>query len=95
MFVSEITLAEIIKDIEAFCPIKASFNDIVLYNDYDSNIEVEDGVYGELYPLNKVAPNRIEKFKDYLVMSIDIKIVDFHHSIINIRGKKPIEMDQQ
>ena len=91
MLISEITLEEIIKDIEVFCPIKVSFNGIVLYNDYDSDIVADevngDKIYGELYPLSKVAPSRMRDFKDYLVTSMQIKIVDFHHSIIDIQGK--------
>lgn len=89
-FVSEITLEEIIKDIEVFCPVKVSFNGIVIYNDYDSDIVVDefDGnkVYGELHPLSKVAPSRIRDFKDYLITSIQIIIVDYHHSIIDVHG---------
>ena len=96
MFESETTLEEIIKDIDIFCPVKVVFNNITLYNDYDSNIVVDeingDKVYGELHPLSEVAESRMGDFKDYLVTSINIKIVDFHHSIIDIQGRSPSEV---
>lgn len=98
MFVSEITLEDIIKNIEAFCPVKVSFNGVVIYNDYDSDIVVDefDGnkVYGELYPLSKVAPSRIEEFKDYVVTYVNIQITDYHHSIIDIYGKSVNETNE-
>ena len=98
MLVSEITLEDIIKDIETFCPVKVSFNGVVIYNDYDSDIVVDefDGnkVYGELYPFSKVALSRIGDFKDYLITTMQIKIVDYHHSIIYIQGKQSVKGKQ-
>ena len=41
---SEITLDEILKHINNFNPVKVTFNDIVLYNDYDSEVEVQNGI---------------------------------------------------
>ena len=94
MFVSEMKLKDIIYYIETFCPVKITFNDIVVYNDYDNNnvIKVlEDGtkIYGEICSFKHVVPNRIKNFNDYLVTSINIQIVDYHHSIIDIHGKLP------
>ena len=87
MKASEIKLYEIIDDLEAFCPVKVTFNNHVIYNDYDSTTEVVKGIYGEIYPLSMVAPDRINDFKDSIVNTIEIEIVEFHHSIIKINGK--------
>jgi hypothetical protein len=87
MKVSEITLDEIIKYLQMFNPIKVMFNDLVIYNDYDSEIEVEEGLYGEILPLVVVAPSRIKNFEKSIVTSINIDIVEFHHSIIRIQGE--------
>jgi hypothetical protein len=87
MKVSEITLRETIEKIDGFCPIKIIFNGIVLYNDYDSNIEIKDGVWGEIdLPIN-VIPERLWQFDKYIVTSLNIEIVDQHHSIISIQGE--------
>jgi hypothetical protein len=63
---------------EAFCPIKIIFNGVVLYDDY----------YGdeEEAPLN-VIPNRIWQFDEYIVTSMNIEIVEFHHSIVAMQGE--------
>lgn len=84
---SEITLREAIEKLEVFCPIKIIFNGIVLYNDYDSNAEIEDGVYGEVkIPMN-VIPDRIWQFDKYIVTSMNIEIVEHHHSILTMQGE--------
>ena len=45
---SELTLRDAIERLEeSFAPVKIIFNGVVLYNDYDSNAEVEAGIYGE------------------------------------------------
>ena len=84
---SEITLDEILKHINNFNPVKVTFNDVVLYNDYDSEVEVQNGIYGEIMPLLKVVPDRIQNFKKSIVYSINIEIVDFHHSVVEIKGE--------
>lgn len=89
MLKSGLSIEEIIESIDSFCPVKVIFNDDVLYNDYDSNIEIEEGVYGEKYPFRNVAPNRIEKFKNYFITSINIEIVSHHHTIFHIKGELP------
>lgn len=83
---SEITLREALECVDGFCPTKIIFNGIVLYNDYDSNIEIEDGVYGEKLPPLSVIPNRLWRFDNYIVTSIHINIVESHHSIITMKG---------
>lgn len=89
---SEITLHEAVKMIDIFCPIKIIFNDIVLYNDYDSETVVEvleDGeeVYGEILPPLVVLPDRIKCFEDSIVTSVNIDIVDYHHSVVTMDGE--------
>jgi hypothetical protein len=75
---SEITLRDAIEMSEAFCPIKIIFNGVVLYDDY----------YGEEQeaPLS-VIPNRIWQFDEYIVTSMNIEIVEFHHSIVAMQGE--------
>lgn len=89
---SEITLREAISMIEIFCPIKVVYDDIELYNDYDSGrvIEtLEDGteIHGERYPSARVIPLRIKGLESRLVTEIHIEFVDFHHSVITIKGE--------
>ena len=84
---SEITLREAIEKIDAFCPTKIVFNDIILYNDYDSDVEIEDGVWGENdIPLN-VIPNRLWQFDNYIVTSLNVEVVEFHHSVVTMQGE--------
>ena len=73
--------------IEAFAPIKVIFNDLILYNDYDSDIEVEPGVFGENKPLAEAFHNRLWQAENYVVTNINISIVQYHHSIVTLRGK--------
>jgi hypothetical protein len=84
---SEITLLEAVDMLEAFAPIKITFNGIVLYNDYDSEIEVEPGVFGEVKPAEAVIPERLWRINDYIVTSMKVTIIEYHHSLIDLRGK--------
>lgn len=90
---SEITLREAIEKVNVFCPVQIIFNDIYLYNDYGEDvieIEVlEDGekVYGEHKPPMAVVPTRLWQFDNYIVTSLSIEIVDYHHSIVKMYGK--------
>ena len=84
---SEITLYEAILYVNDFCPVKIIFNDMILYNDYDSEVEIEDGLYGEVTTPLDATPHRIRKFSKSIVTSINIEIVDFHHSIITMHGE--------
>lgn len=76
---SEITLREAITKSEDFLPVKIIFNGVVLYNDYDDNEESDA-------PLNLI-PDRLWQFDKYIATSINIEIVDFHHSIVTIQGE--------
>jgi len=84
---SEKRIMEVIKDISNLCPIKISFNGVLLYDDYTFQYEIEDGVYGERLPPEVVLPERLWHIEDYLVTSMKIEIVDYHHSIIEMFGE--------
>lgn len=91
MTCSEINLREAIEYVDKFCPVKIVFNGIILYNDYDENvIEIEDGVFGENKPPMDVVADRIWQFDNYVVTSINIEIVEFHHSIVTMQGEYKI-----
>jgi hypothetical protein len=75
---SEITLMESISMLGAFSPVKVMFNGIVLYDDYDGD---------ETGPLQEVLPKRLWQAKNYVVTDINIKIVEFHHSVVSIKGR--------
>lgn len=78
---SELTLRDAIERADVFCPIKIVFNGVVLYNDYDGDAYGEDKV-----PLN-IVPERIWQFDKYIVTSMNIEIVEFHHSILTMQGE--------
>ena len=88
---SEMRLHEIIGKIELFSPIKITFNNLELYNDYDSTQVRESAIgycyYGEVLPSVKVVPERISSYRNSIVESIEIEFVEFHHSIVHIKGK--------
>lgn len=90
---SEITLREALEKVDVFCPVQIIFNDIYLYNDYGEDVIVigvlEDGdkVYGENKPPLSVVADRLWQFDNYIVTSLNIEIVDYHHSIVKMRGK--------
>lgn len=91
MTCSEISLREAIECVDKFCPVKIVFNGIILYNDYDENmVEIENGVYGEDKPPMDVIPDRLWQYDKYVVTSINIEIVEFHHSIVTIQGEYKI-----
>lgn len=89
---SEITLREAINMTEIFCPIKVVYDNIVLYNDYDSGrviAELKDGtkIFGEQFSPMLTIPMRMRGLEDRIVTSINIEFVDFHHSIITLKGE--------
>ena len=92
---SEITLIEALSMLDGFAPIKISLNGIVLYNDYDSEVEIEQGVYGEVKPWQDVVMDRLWQSKDYIITDINISVVQHHHSIISMRGRyEPYKRDE-
>ena len=82
---STITLEEVIRYVDAFCPCKIVFNNFVLYNDYDYDDYEMDG---EAEPPLIAIPERIKNLKDIIVTSLEIEIVDFHHSVVKIYGEQ-------
>lgn len=92
---SEITLIEALSMLDSFAPIKISLNGIVLYNDYDSEVEIKPGVYGEVKPWQDVVMKRLWQSKDYIITDINISVVQHHHSIISMRGRyEPYKRDE-
>lgn len=93
MEISEITLREAIEKVEAFCPVQIIFNDIYLYNDYGEDVilltTLEDGtkVWGENRAPIDVIPDRLWQFDKYVVTELNIEIVEYHHSVVTMRGK--------
>lgn len=85
---SELTLIKAISMVDIFLPVKILYNDEVLYNDYDSEVEIDEELYGEEYPPMKIVPFRIRGYENKIVTSIEIEIVDHHHSIVRIKGEE-------
>lgn len=78
MICSEITLREAIEYVDKFCPVKIVFNGVILYDDYDDEEDEH---------IMDVVPDRLWQFDKYIVTSINIEIVEFHHSVITIQGE--------
>ena len=84
-------ILEVLEDIQAFNPVKIVFNDFELYNDYDSNVEIEQGVFGEVEPPMIAVPKRLKSALDNYdvwVTKLEILIVHHHHSLIYLYGEK-------
>ena len=79
------TFMEALNKIQAFYPVKVLFNNIELFNDFDSIVSStnEDGieVFGETEHFLDVVPGRLWQYEHYRITSIKIEIVEFHHSI--------------
>lgn len=90
MKVSEITFMEALDKIEPFNPVKILFNNIELYNDFDSNrISIDENgneIIGEDEDFLIVVPERLWQCEHYRITSIKIEIVEFHHSIVTMEG---------
>ena len=85
---SEITLSKAIEKLDTFSPVKIVFNGIILYNDYDEDVlEIEDGVWGENRLPIDVIPERLWQFDNYIVTSLNIEIVEHHHSVVTMQGE--------
>lgn len=76
---SEITIRDAIEYVDKFNPCKITFNDIILYDDYDDS---EDNGFSL-----DIISNRLWQFDNYIVRYLTIKIVDFHHSVVTMRGE--------
>lgn len=78
MKASTLTLEEAINLVDAFLYVKITFNDRVIYDDYDHN------EYESPYA---AIPRRIERFRNSIIYSIEIDMVQRHHTIIRMYGE--------
>lgn len=89
--VSEVPLSEVLDTIcQMWSPVKITYNDKVLYNDFDadSGVEIREGeFYGETRAPQLVVKERAFGLLNKIVHSIVIDYVDFHHTIITIKGE--------
>lgn len=84
---SEIYVLDVLNKLDSLAPIKISLNGIVLYNDYDSPIQIGDSeMYGETAPWQDVISSRLWQLKEYTITDIKVQIVEHHHSIISMKG---------
>lgn len=84
---SELYLFDILNKLDSLAPIKISLNGIVLYNDYDSCVQIGDStMYGETATWQEEVPKRLWQAKEYIVTDVKVKIVEYHHSIIELHG---------
>ena len=75
---SEVSIIEAVQGLESFSPIKITFNGVVLYDDWD---------FDEIKPPIETLQNRLWRYDNYVVTSISIKVVDFHHSFVHLNGE--------
>ena len=76
---SSLTIADAINGMNFLPPIKVVLNDAVLYDDYDGD---------EMIPLLDAIKERLPDFEKYIVTSMEINVVSFHHSIVKMVGEK-------
>ncbi len=89
---TEVTLEAALQAIKGLHPIKVTLNNVTLYNDYDdvvpSGIDADSvEVYGEVHPPLVVIPNRLHRYDEYVVTSINIRIVQHHHCVVAFTGR--------
>lgn len=88
---SQLSITDVLELIKGFGPIKIVYNNVVLYNDYDSTEESKDGIIGETEPYQTAIEKRLYpmlKDNNIIISSVEIKIVHFHHSIVYLTGEK-------
>ena len=73
---STVTIAEALDELSFISPIKLVINDQVIYDDYEGS---ENG------PLMDVIKERLPDADKYVIEYMNIVIVHFHHSIVEIR----------
>ena len=74
---SSLALEEAIRLVDEFLYVKITFNDKVIYDDYDND------EYRSPYA---VIPERIEHYRNSIVESVEIDMVEHHHSVIRMYG---------
>ena len=75
---SSLMLEEAIRLVDPFLYVKITFNDRVIYNDYDND---------EYYSPYAVIPERITHYRFSIVESMEIDMVYHHHTVIRMYGK--------
>jgi hypothetical protein len=84
-------ILEVLDMLRCFNPIKVCFNDVELYNDYNSTVEIEPGVVGETLPYMVAISERIKNVLDeydVLVTKLELLPVSYHHSLVYLYGEK-------
>ena len=84
-------ILEVLEMLRGFSPIKICFNDNELYNDYDSSIEIEPGITGEIFPYMQAISDRLKDVLDkydVLVTRLEVIPVSYHHSLVYLYGEK-------
>lgn len=89
---TEVTLEAALQAITGLNPIKVTFNNVVLYNDFDDVVPngvdaAGTTVYGEVHPPQVVIPKRLYRYSEYVVTSINIRIVEHHHCVVSFTGR--------
>lgn len=90
---SVIELWEALKLLDPMNPVKVVYNKKELYNDYDSKTVLRvlangDKVYGEVQPPNIIIPVRFPELLSKRVYTINIEIVEYHHSVVYMYGEE-------
>lgn len=86
---SELSFKDILKDVlYSVSPAKIYYNNKEIYNDYDSTVEIEFNIYGEIAAPEVVIPERNPELLNKKIFSLQIEIVDFHHSIVWLKGEE-------
>ncbi len=86
---SELTFKNILEDVlYSLSPVKIYYNNKEIYNDYDSTVEIEFDIYGEIAAPEVVIPERSPELLDKKIFNLRADIVDFHHSIIWLEGEE-------
>lgn len=89
MKVSEIDLRDILQGLSlTLNTIKIYYNDKVIYNDYDSDVEIEPGLYGEIMPPHIAIYEKYPHLLGKKIFGLRVEIVDFHHSIVWFEGEE-------
>ena len=86
---SELSFKDILEDVlYNLSPVKIYYNNQEIYNDYDSVVEIEFDIYGEIAAPEVVIPERSPELLNKKIFSLQIEIVDFHHSIVWLKGEE-------
>lgn len=90
---SEITLSDLLGQLDSLCPVLIIYNNKELYNDYNSKTVMKvldngEKIYGECLPYKINIPSKFPELLNKKVYKIDIEVLLHHHSIVNIIGEK-------